>query len=107
MIEYMFSEDEAREVLDLVNERVAGIFCQPMRKVRFVFVSYIATKIRGAEVLGQCVRLSDFDEVQIRVGHGWHNTAIHELVHVYNPGVTERRVKQITNDVIKYLKVVT
>jgi len=101
---FTFEQDRAIEALNTVNEKMAGIFCQPVRKVRFVFLSYIASNRKTAEVLGQCVRVSDFDEVQIKVRHGWQNTAIHELAHVYNPDVEEKRIREITHDVIKYLK---
>lgn len=103
---YAFNETEARGILDLVNEKIAGISCQSVRKVRFVFLSYIAAKGKGKVVLGQCVRQTDFDEVQICVRPGWQKTAVHELAHVYNPDVTEERIKVITADVIKYLKMI-
>jgi len=103
-IGYILNETEARVILDLVNERLAGIFCQPIRKIHFVFLSHITARGKGEVVLGQCVRLDGYDEVQICVRPGWQKTAIHELAHSYNPYATEKRIGEITVDVIKYLK---
>jgi len=102
---YTFNEAEAKAILELINEKMASIFCQPIRKVRFVFLSYISGQGKGEVVVGQCVRLADFEELQICVRLGWQRTAIHELAHAYNPGVEEKRIKEITIDIIKYLKV--
>lgn len=99
-----FDENEARNLLNIVNERIAGIFCKPKREVRFVFLSYISSRHQHIEVLGQCLRFSDFDEVQIKLCQGWQATAIHELAHVYNPGITEKKIREITADLIKFLK---
>lgn len=100
-----FNEDEAIEILNVLNDKMAGIFCQPIRKVLFVFLSHISTKSgHGRVVLGQCVRGADYEEVQILVSPGWQNTAVHELVHVYNPTEKEKRIREITADVLKYLK---
>lgn len=103
----MFNEDEARGILNTLNDKMASIFCQPVKKVRFVFLSHISAKSgKGQVVLGQCVQGSDYEEVQILLCLGWQNTAVHELVHVYNPTDKEGRIKEITADVIKYLKAI-
>ncbi len=103
-MEAFFSESEARQQLADVNSAMANIFCKPVRSVRFVFLSYIASGKRNTTALGQCVRMAEGDEIQIVVRAGWQNTAIHELVHVYNPNTSEKRIRQITEDVIRYLK---
>lgn len=104
MTGFVFSETEARAALDLVNEKMAGIFCLPVKKIRFVFLSHIATRGKGEVVVGQCVYLDGYDEIQICLRPGWQNTAIHELAHSYNPGESEKRIREIVCDVIKYLK---
>lgn len=101
---YLLDETEARAVLELINERMAGIFCQPVKKVRFVFLSHITARGKGEVMLGQCIRLDGYDEVQVCVRSGWQKTAIHELAHSYNPDASENRIREITIDVIKYLK---
>ena len=102
MLRAMFNEAEAQEVLATVNEKVAGIFLTEPKRVRFIFVSFIASRQPGKVVLGLC--LHEAGEIQIRVAPGWQSTAIHELVHLYNPGCSEKRTRQISNDVIRYLK---
>ena len=105
-IGFMLNETEARGILDLVNEKMAGIFCQPVKKIHFVFLSHITARGKGEVVLGQCVRLDGYDEVQICMRPGWQKTAIHELVHSYNPDESEKHIREITNDVCKYLKMI-
>ncbi len=103
----IFNEDEAKAILNILNDKMAGIFCQPVKKVRFVFPSQItAIKNRGKVVVGQCVSTTDYEEVRLLLCVGWQNTAVHELVHAYNPTEKEGRVKKITNNVIKYLKAI-
>jgi len=102
----IFNEKEATEILNLINEKVAKSFCKPIHPARFVFLSYIATNKRDYSVLGQCIHGTVCTEIQIVMGPGWQNVAVHELVHMYNPGATEKKVRQLTNNVIKYLKVI-
>jgi len=93
------------EALHEVNQKIASVFLQEPKDVRFVFLSYIANpqgRNKGT-CLGMCVR--DADEIQLRVGVGWQNTAVHELVHLYNPDMEEPQVEKVTKDVCKYLKV--
>lgn len=98
----IFNEQEAQETLDLVNHKVAACFNQKPKEVRFVFLSYIHSKKSGYETVGMCV--TETNEIQICLMLGWQNTVVHELVHLYNPDMTETKVRIITNDVIKYLK---
>jgi hypothetical protein len=102
----LFDIEQATSVLTEVNEGIARIFKQSPKPARFVFLTYIAppTNDKRKVVLGQCIHSSPINEIQLRICQGWQNTAIHELVHLYNPGASEKRVGEITRDVIKYLK---
>ncbi len=102
--ELIYDIDKATEVLAEINPFIAHIFVQEPKPVRFVFLTYIATPLKDKIVLGQCIHSSPINEIQIRIKQGWQNTAIHELVHLYNPGASETRVKEITRDTIRYLK---
>lgn len=93
------------EALGELNRRIASIFRQEARDIRFVFLSYIANPKRRGIVLGlSVIRLPQGVEVQLLYQPGWHRTAVHELVHIYNGGVSEKKVKEITRDVIALLK---
>ncbi len=100
----VFNEREAIEILHLINERIAKIFHRTPLQARFVFLSYIASRNKNKVVTGQCVPLPNGVEIQIQLVEGWQKTAVHELVHAYNPHVSERLTKAITNDVVLYLK---
>jgi hypothetical protein len=91
-------------VLQEVNERIAGIFKKPVQPVRFVFLSYVSGRYKNGECVGLCVQAKDYCEIQILLRPKWQNTAIHELVHAYNPGMSELMVRRTTADVIKLLK---
>ncbi len=106
-VKFLFDIEQATSVLAEVNIGVAAIFHQEPKPVRFVFLTYIAPEAREKNtkiVLGQCIQASPLNEIQLRICEGWQNTSIHELVHLYNPGASERQVVKITRDVIKYLK---
>jgi hypothetical protein len=105
-IQLLFDIEQATKVLNYINKDIAGIFIQEPKPVRFIFLTYIASPAKDKIVLGQCVHSSPLNEIQIRIRQGWQNTAIHELVHLYNPGASETRVKEITRDTIRYLKAV-
>jgi hypothetical protein len=96
--------EKATKVLVEVNKGIAGIFLQEIKPVRFIFLTYIASPRPDKVCLGQCIHVYPINEIQIRIRQGWQNTAIHELVHLYNPGSSERQVVKTTKDVIKYLK---
>jgi len=94
----------AQQALQEVNRRVAKAFLQEPKTVRFVFLSYIAHpggRNKGT-CLGMCVR--EANEIQLCIRSGWQKTAIHELVHLYNPEMKERQVEKATDEVCKYLK---
>ncbi len=91
--------------LDELNRHAAGIFGRPVIAIRFVFLSHIKSKRRDEEVLGLCVTSASGVEVQLKLRPGWQNTAVHELVHAYNPGVSEARTKEIAKDLVKFLKI--
>ena len=95
----------SEELLPFINARVAAVFCQRPKPVRFVFLHYIANP-RGklGECLGLCVRCGDGAEIQLKACPGWQNTAVHELVHLYNPGKSEKTIKALTVEVIRLWK---
>jgi len=95
----------AQRALQELNRRVAKVFLQEPKPVRFVFLSYIAHpsgKRAVGTCLGMCVR--EANEIQLRIDTEWKKTAIHELVHLYNAKMTECQVEKATGEVCKYLK---
>lgn len=102
MLKAIFNEAEAQVDLTILNIEMARIFVTEPKAIRFVFLNYIASPRKGKVSLGLC--LHESNEIQIRLGPGWQNTAVHELVHLYNPGCSEKKTVKIVNDVIRYLK---
>ena len=98
----IFNEPQAQETIQLINRKVAACFGQEHKKIRFVFLSYIASKRTDCKTLGMCIHGAN--EIQICLVEGWQNTVIHELVHFYNPLKKEKQVNELTTKVIKYLK---
>ena len=104
-----WNEVEALAIADAVNKKVAGIFCQQVKQATFQFVDHLElrpseAKGKGAnlhlEVLGRCTM--PIGLIQIVKRNKWSKTLIHELVHLYNPGMPEKKVRQVTDDVGRY-----
>ena len=100
MLELMFNEAAAQQALTLVNKKIARLFLTEPKAVRFIFVDHIAGK-GPFEILGQCTH--GINEIKIKVIPDWQNTAVHELAHLYRPGVSEKETRKTTDDIINCL----
>lgn len=105
-----------REVLDLINRRVAAAFGRAPKAVRVEFFTLPAVIERSMAqkgfLLGSCdSRGPEPIEVGIYLGryrhpsvHPWQETFLHELTHIYNPEVSEQRVRKLVPVAAKYLR---
>ena len=101
-----------RDVLEMLNQRVASLFGVPRKDVKFVFVPLISRRqvLRGQEVvtveeaLVTCNHMTGVISI-VLPRPGWRETVIHELVHLYHPKARESRVVGLTKETIAYLKV--
>ena len=105
-------DDPQRQLaLDALNRRIAAIYRQDIKPVTFEFVPLIDQRVRlmddgtrrmVREVLGDCHH--ERGRIRLVAKPRWENTAVHEMVHLYNPGRSEGWVKKATLDVIRLLK---
>jgi len=105
-----WDEQQAQDGLITLNGKVASIFAQQPKEVSFVFVPLIDRRqildkegdITVRETVGTC----DHENLVIRivVNRRWAKTAVHELVHLYNPRRSEKKISSLTEEVIKYLR---
>ena len=95
----------------MLNRRVAGIYRQAPLPTTFVFVGLIDQRVvlqpsgevvAVREVLGDCNHAQGIIRLVIR--KGWEATAIHELVHRYNPRKRHPWVNKASADVAWLLK---
>lgn len=107
----IFDEPKAQDALIVLNRRVAAIFNQPMKTPTFVFVPLIDRRdvldisgnvVTVREVLGQCNLKTGM--IMLIPRPGWQWTAIHELVHLYNPIRREPWVKKRVEECVRYFK---
>ena len=106
----LFDERKSLVALGMVNRRVAALYKKPPRAVTFLFVSLIdrrvqlvsGVEISTREVVGDCDRVSGV--IRLVVRRGWERTAIHELVHLYNPAMRELTVRRRVPEVVRYLQ---
>jgi len=110
-ISICLDESEAQTALTVLNQRVAAIFCQAPLPTTFVFVPVIdehrfLNKTDGAVMVSQVLGDCDHARGTIRliICKGWEATAIHELVHRYNPTRRHQWVNRATIAVAKLLK---
>lgn len=101
--------DWCMKALEEVNRLVAICFCQPVKEVTFKFVDQIdiQRKQRHGFTYTRCVMgQADYENnvVTLIYHKGWQETAVHELVHIYLPFATEKKVIELTKKVIAYLK---
>lgn len=108
-----WNEQQAKLALEALNRRVAAIYRQEaLEGVRVVFTDRIDQRIvrnfdKGQdvvvrEVVGQCIQ--ERKVIRLVVRQGWESTAVHEFVHLYNPGRTEAWVRKASMDVARLLK---
>lgn len=106
----IWKEEESQLALAELNKAVAMMFCKPVREVQFTFVPLIERTQKYAEgvgyttvreVMGECDR--DTGVIRLVPGPRWRHTAVHELVHLYNPTMREATVRRRVPDVIRYL----
>jgi len=95
-----------------VNRRVAGMLGADVDgELRAEFVPIIDRRERlspngGIEqvvVMGRLIRSQKLVQI-VTPQAGWGKTLIHEIVHFYRRGATEKQVKEITDDVARYLR---
>ena len=106
----MFDKRMALLALDVVNRRVAALYKKLPRPVTFMFVPLIDRRVQlvkgeeiaTREVLGDCDRVSG--TIRLVMRRGWERTAIHELIHLYNPTMREPTVRKRVPEVVRYLK---
>jgi len=91
-----------------VNRKVAACFSNLPVEVKFKFVNYI--KVEKVNKKTRCVDITlgtaDIitNTITLLAVQGWQETAIHELVHIYRPNMSEKEVRKTTIKVISYLK---
>ncbi len=110
--EAMITNDlDARAAIVVLDEKVAAIFGKRPRCPTIRFVPLIERhetrygdgRVRvDSETLGTCDSKNNIITLCIR--DGWQATAIHEEVHLYNPGRRESWVKDMARKVGVYLK---
>lgn len=105
------NDPQRQLALDTLNRRMAAIYRQDRKPVIFEFVPLIDQRVQlmddGTtriirEVLGDCHH--EIGRIRLVAKPGWENTAVHEMVHLYNPGRSERWVEKATLDVVRLLK---
>ena len=94
------------KALEEVNKKIAASFNQSPKAVHFTFVDYIDRKAKKTNTYiyftaGQTNLLDN--EIKLVTRRGWQETAVHELIHIYNPEMSEKQVEKITEGVVKYL----
>ena len=110
---WTFNESEARLALEALNRRVAAIYRQePISGMNVVFTDMIedhvvkdfstGQKVFTRRTVGQCIRAEKL--IRIVVRKGWQTTAVHEFVHLYNPGRGEAWIARASKDVARLLK---
>lgn len=101
----------AYEALHELNRQVAAMYCQPVKEARFVFVEFIHEErmLDGSgfekvahRVAGDCNPATGVIRLVLRPG--WQATAVHELLHLYNPERDHRWIKRAIPEVVTYLK---
>ena len=104
-------DPQRQRALEALNRRLAAVYRTEPKAVIFEFVSVIDQRVMlqddgkikvVREVLGDCAH--SLGRIRLVIKPGWQNTAVHELVHLYNPGRREDWVKRATLDVIRLLK---
>jgi len=107
----LFDEPMAQLALEALNRRIAAIYCQQPLPTVFVFVDLIDQRrvlqplgkaIIIHEVLGDCNHAQGI--IRLVKRKGWEATAIHELVHRYNPERRHSWVKRAAADIGRLLK---
>ena len=97
--------------LQVLDRKVAAIFNQEPRKPLVLFVPVIKRILElnetgevviTKETRGDCA--ASLNRIRLVMKDGWQKTAIHELIHLYNPTRSEHWVKQETEEVIRFLK---
>ena len=110
---WTFNESEARLALEALNRRVAAIYrASPRQNVVVQFTDLIDERVvRDPDtgerrvvraVVGKCYPEKGL--IQIVVRKGWQTTAVHEFVHLYNPGRGEDWIERASKDVARLLK---
>ena len=107
---WLFDEQKAQLALGVLNQRIAGIYRQKPLPTFFVFVALIDRRevmlpsghIAVTEVGGTCNHSTGV--IRLVVRQGWQATAVHELVHRYNPDRREQWIHKAAADVGRLLK---
>ena len=106
----LWSEDKAQLALSVLDKRIAGIFRQESKRPSFVFVELLDQQrvlspngeiVSVRETVGDCSY--ELGRIRLVIGPHWAVTAVHELVHLYNRGRTERWVKRRVAEVCRLL----
>lgn len=92
------------DVLQIVNEKVAAAFKSTAKEVQFEFVSFIPCEQKNKVALGRIFLNVTPPQVKLVLRPGWPNTAVHEIVHLYDPYASENKVEALSLQVAKYLK---
>ena len=107
----MNSEAKVRLALGELNIRIAAIFNRAVIEPTIQFVPIIDRRqvlqengqvVTEREVVGTTNHRQKL--IRIVPTTGWRETAVHEFVHLYNPGRKEATIKKLTGEVISYLK---
>ena len=95
--------------LDVLNRKVAWFCRKEPRTPKFSLVPVIDQRtilregrIVTVKTLGECNRQTG--ELLLLIGSSLPSTAVHELVHFYNPGWRHGKVNATTEAIIRVLK---